>query len=125
MSFLVGCGNCIYYALVEIFPPTESWVVILPLWFIALAGIRTFTGARLSGIPSLYLAVPLALAVFVLAPALVGPPLGFWIPACCLVGTSSGRQVSQQQTVRRLVTGLGVAAAVCLLSCGAYNYYQA
>jgi hypothetical protein len=80
------CGNCVYYALWHKFPPTTSWSIIIPIWFLALSVIRTWTNEELPAIPTIFLGLPLVLAVFFFAPAEIGPPLGFWIPICCVIG---------------------------------------
>lgn len=88
----LACGNCVYYAMWHKFPPTASWVLIIPCWFLLLSVIRTWTGLKLSTIPHIYIAIPLVVAVFFFSPGAIGPPLGLWIPFCCVIGTWVGIQ---------------------------------
>jgi uncharacterized membrane protein len=78
----LACGNCVYYAMWLRFPPISSWVVLIPLWFLALAAVRSFGKARLRAVPPFSIAVVLVLVVCTLSPGIIGPPLGFWIPVC-------------------------------------------
>ena len=115
---ILGCGNCVYYAMWHRFPPTSSWVVIVPLWFIVLSVIGPSTSMRLRAIPPVYVAIPLVLAVVFFAPGVIGPPLGFWIPICCIVGTVSGLSKLQSPKTRKVVLGITVAAVVALVGFG-------
>jgi len=81
---------------------------------------------RLRAIPPVYVAIPLVLAVAFFAPGMIGPPLGFWIPICCIVGTVSGLSKLQSPKTRKVVLGITVAAVVALAGFGtrdvvAYN----
>ena len=123
---MLACGNCVYYAMWNRFPPTESWVVIIPLWFLILSGMRTFGAGRLKSIPPLYVAAPLVFAVFLFAPAAIGPPLGFWIPICCVVGTVSALSRKQSPGLRKSVLLLtaGVVAALTVFGVRDYVAYR-
>lgn len=122
-----ACGNCVYYAMWQRFPPISSWVVIIPCWFLALSSIRTFRAARLSGIPPLYVAAPLVLAVAFFAPGVIGPPLGFWIPICCAIGTWAGLARTQPKNVKAATLVVSAIVTIALVAFGAYDlvtYYQ-
>lgn len=121
-NVLLACGNCAYYALWLKFPPTASWVVIFPVWFLLLSAGRTWTGKPLAGIPTLYSAIPLVLIVVLLAPATVGPALGFWIPVCCVIGTWSGIRRYHATSLGRTLIGLTAAIGVSLVAFGAFDY---
>lgn len=124
---MLACGNCVYYSLYLKFPPIASLVVIFPLWLVGLSAIRTLMRARLLGVPSLYLTVPLVLLVWLFSPATYGPPLGFWIPICCVVGTISGLSSQQSAAVKRGVLLLLVCAVISSAAFGTLNvlqYYQ-
>jgi len=113
---------CVYYAMWHKFPPTASWVVIIPLWFLVLSAVRTFSGIRLRAIPSLYVSLPLVLAVLWFAPGAVGPPLGFWIPVCCVVGTVTGLSRLQPEKARKTLMLITAGACVALVGFGVRDY---
>lgn len=117
-----ACGNCVYYDMWHRFPPTQSWVVIIPLWFLVLSGIRTFGAGRIRSIPPLYVAAPLVVAVFMLAPGMIGPPLGFWIPICCVVGTVSALSGKQSARLRKGIGLLTGGVVLALVAFGARDY---
>lgn len=119
----IACGNCVYYALWHKFPPTNSWVVLIPLWFLTLSAARTFGRTSIKGIPKLYIALPLVIAVLYFAPGMIGPPLGFWIPICCLIGTWAGLH-AKGVTLRKHVKVVTVCFTVALLAFGAGDYHQ-
>jgi hypothetical protein len=106
------------------FPPTASWVLIIPAWFLTLSVIRTWTGKKLSAIPGIYIALPLVLAVFFFAPGMIGPPLGFWIPVCCVIGTCAGVRKHWKTPLARTLTILTVLTSVCLATFGARDYHN-
>ena len=116
----LACGNCVYYAMWHRFPPTASWVVLIPLWYLALSTIRTFSSTKLMAVMPLYLAVPLILIIFLFAPGIIGPPLGFWIPVCILVGTISGFR-NERPHLRQGVIVLSLVFAVLLLAFGTWD----
>ena len=120
--FVIACGNCVYYAMWKKFPPISSWILIIPIWLVALAGVRTFSAARIAAVPPIYAAIPLVLAVWLFAPGTLGPLLGVWIPFCCIIGTISGLRASQPATVRRAVATLSVLTVLSLISFGVFNY---
>ncbi len=120
----LACGNCVYYALWHKFPPTASWVVILPAWFLVLSVIRTVTGKKLSGIPHFLISLPLVVAALFYGPATLGPMLGLWIPVCIVVGTATGLQQHQRTPLARPLLAITAIAMLCLLLCGALNYFQ-
>jgi len=119
---IIACGICVYYAMWQNFPPTSSWIIIIPLWFLMFSAIRTSTGITIKGIPTLYVAIPLVIAVFYVAPGMIGPPLGLWIPACCIAGTCAGLR-SENSSVRRSVAKLSVIVIGSLLVFGGRDYY--
>ncbi len=120
----LACGNCVYYAMWHKFPPTASWVLIIPGWFLALSIIRTWSDRKLSGIPRIYVALPLVLAVFFFAPGMIGPPLGFWIPVCCLIGTWTGLRYHWNTPLARSLITVTVLASFALAAFGARDYVQ-
>jgi len=119
-----ACGNCVYYALWQKFPPVASWAVIIPLWFVALAAIRTYSELRIAAVPEVYFAIPLVLAVWLFAPGTLGPILGMWIPVCCLIGTNAALRPSQSPTLRRAVIRLSIVTGVTLVAFGVFNYVE-
>ncbi len=119
---MLACGNCVYYAMWHAFPQTSSWVIIIPLWFLALSAIRTFSTSKLRTIPPLFFAVPLVFLVGLFAPGMIGPPLGFWIPICCIAGTVSGWSREQSQTIRKTVIALTGCVLVALVASGSRDY---
>lgn len=126
----LACGNCVYYAMWHKFPPTNSWVVIIPLWFVLLSAIRTFSNGKLWAIPTLHFALPIVIVVGVIAPGMIGPPLGFWIPICCIAGTVSAISNDQSPLIRKRVlrlTGCVLVALVAFAACDyvAYNNMSA
>lgn len=124
MTGLLACGNCVYDALWQLFPPTRSWIVIFPAWLLVLSAMRTLQHVRLWGVPPLYVTVPLIVAVFFLAPSMIGPPLGFWIPICCIVGTVSGISAAQSAQIRRCILGIAALALLALIGGGTWNYVE-
>ena len=60
--------------------------------------------------------------VFFFAPGMIGPPLGFWIPICCIVGTLSGFSQKQSARIRKTVAGTTVLAMIALVGFGAHDY---
>ena len=121
MFFVIACGNCLYYAMWHRFPPIASCGVILPIWLVALAGVRAFSGAHLTAVPPIHAAIPLVLVVWIFAPGTGGPLLYLWIPFCCVIGTISGLRAAQTVTVRRTVAKLSFLAVLSLISFGALN----
>ena len=119
-----ACGNCVYYAMWHRFPPTASWVFIIPAWFLVLSLVRTGTGKTLQAIPRIYVAIPLVLAVFLLAPGAIGPPLGFWIPLCCIIGTYAGIKEHWKSSLARTLTAVLACTSMSLVAFGAYNWQQ-
>ena len=123
MPDVLACGNCAFYALWHRFPAVVSWSVVFSVWLIALSAVRTAGGVRIPGVPPVYLALPLVLLVWLFAPGIAGPVLGIWIPVCCVIGTSSALTQPAMKH-RRVVNGLGLAAASCLLVFGAWDYVR-
>ncbi len=92
-----ACGNCGWAAWYSSFPPTNSWCVIIPGWLLVLSALRTIYAPvspqerpQLRGVPSFVIAAPLVVLVALVAPAILGPALGIWMPVCCVLGTGSG-----------------------------------
>ncbi len=121
---VIACGNCVYDALWLDFPPTASWVIIIPCWFLVLSFIRTWTGISLSGIPPIYIAIPLVFIVFLIAPGMIGPPLGFWIPVCCIIGTWKGFQKNRRKPTTKTLLAVTVVTILMLVTFGAHDYYK-
>jgi hypothetical protein len=124
MSPLWACGNCVYYALWQQFPPISSWAVLVPLWFVALAAIRTWHGTAITAIPPVYVAIPLVLAVWLFAPGTFGPMLGSWIPVCAVIGTVSVWRRATSPAVRQAVSRLSVSTGLLLTAFGVHDYIE-
>lgn len=127
MSPLVACGTCVYYALWQRFPPIASWAVLIPLWFVAMATLRSYFGISIAAIPHLIVAVPLVVAVWLFAPGTLGPLLGVWIPMCIVIGTISATRPSRPPVIRRAFTILTVISGLILAAFGVANtveYWQ-
>lgn len=119
---ILACGNCVYFAMWHQFPPMASWVLIIPGWFLVLSAIRTWTGQKLVAIPHIYTAIFLVLAVFFIAPSIIGPPLGFWIPVCCIIGTWVGIHKNWNTTLARTLIAITMVTAISLVAFGALDY---
>lgn len=119
----LACGNCVYYAMWHRFPPISSWIVIIPVWFLFLSAIRTFSTNTISAVPTLHVAVPLVIAVFFFAPGMIGPPLGFWIPVCCVVGTFAGLIKNDSASVKRQLMATSALAVTALIAFGLRDYH--
>jgi len=117
-----ACGTCVYLSIWHRFPAIESWCLIFPLWFVALAAIRTIFRTALSGLPALWIAVPLVLLVALLSPGSAGPLLGAWIPVCCIAGTISGLRRQPVDRPRRAVRSILIIAMLALISGGAWDF---
>ena len=119
---MVLCGNCVFYTMWHWFPPINSWVVIIPAWLVVLSALRTFSTTAFWAIPPLYVAVPLVLAVYLFAPGMIGPPLGFWIPICCIVGTLAGIFKAKSRSIRSTVLVLTGCVLTALFAFGTYDW---
>ncbi|MBD3672657.1 MAG: hypothetical protein HUJ26_03930 [Planctomycetaceae bacterium] len=118
----LACGNCVYYAMWHRFPPTASWVFIIPGWFLVLSIVRTWSDTKLSLIPRIPIAIMLVVALFFFAPGMIGPPLGFWIPVCCLVGTWTGLRNHWKTPLANKLVAVTVFVAASLVIFGVRDY---
>ena len=118
-----ACGNCGWAAWYSIFPPTNSWCVIIPCWLLALSALRTVYAPvspqelpRLRGVPSFVIAAPLVVLIALIAPAILGPALGIWMPVGCVVATWSGLARTPASSLRSSL--LMTTSTVVLLLAG-------
>jgi len=65
----------------------------------------------------------MVLAVVWFAPGIMGPPLGFWIPICCLIATCTGL-TNGDPDLKRSIAVSSIAAAIALVAFGAHDFYE-
>lgn len=117
---VIACGNCVHSSIWYRFPAIDSCVWIFPLWIVVLSGVRTFGNAKLRLVPSFPVTLILVFLILLLAPAMIGPPLGFWIPISCIAGTWSAFKLSKRVKTAAVITA--TVAVVAQIGFGFHDY---
>lgn len=119
---MFACGNCIYDVMWRAFPPTATWCVIVPVWLVVLSILKSAGRARLAGVPPISATVPLVLLTWLMAPSVMGPLLGIWMPVSIATGTLSGWLSTQRVQARHLVKMVTSLAVIALLIGAGWDY---
>lgn len=123
VPYVLACGNCVYDAMCQSFPPTATWCVIWPVWLVVLSVLKSCGWVRLAMVPSVFITIPLVLLVSLCSPAVLGPLLGVWIPLVIVLAVlSSWNQQPSLWAHSLLVRATGLA--LCCLIVGAIWDYS-
>lgn len=124
--FTLACGICTYWIFKSIYPFLDSWMILFSIWFLLLSIVRTVTREPLRWIPKIWWAAALFGASALVAPAFLGPLIGLWIPAGCLVGTMSALDRHRAEfpsgpRILRLAAVLGTTMIALLVVTAAHS----
>lgn len=127
--FTIACGVCTYWIFKSIYPFLDSWIILFSMWYLLLSIVRTMTREPLRWIPKIWWAAALLGASVLVAPAFLGPLMGLWIPAGCLVGTVSALDRRRADApslprLRRLALGFGTIMIALLVATAAHSLWR-
>jgi len=120
---MLACGNCVYFAMSASFPPTASWCVILPVWLMLLSFLKLNRRLFMRGVPQWWITVPIVLLTCLMAPAILGPLLGLWIPVCIVIGTVTACRHETHSHLRQMIHVVTLTGIIALVMGGVWDIF--